>query len=760
MSTISVQIRYRPVRIGWCIRAGDMEQLRRAMRLTHTLWGGRFNPIIPIDDPGRADSLVEHGRLDLLWGPRDDVPVQRFVEKYTWLRWPWGESELFAPSFRGVDALYLDIVHPVRRINEDYIKNKPQPEVQGAIVNTQPGDPISDLLLATFGGYPNKDEIRRDYEAVIENGLQARRFELAANQDVPLELLRLMSPSTVSTFLLKSDEHSRWNYPGFYVGAAADFFDLVDFWNLRAAGLDLLFYDPDHERRLSALKDAFGESVRKRIAMNSLVFGDRVGVWSRPGRNVDLAPLGRDIIRCDVSARTWNGQNVVFGLSYIGRQRSSLAVVSEDEQATLSFQLPEKPFFDEENLRRQNVVISVRTWGDPSADARRTFWTPYFPRLNPYYTRTISQPHSEMRAEPDSLAIMESVTRNEITIRSHSRDELVKNIFGLFGMDAEVSEAGRIASRLIEQMGGIQGCRVFKITGVRKLIEQFGPLASFTRSAAVQIIGQNDPVTGRPHFAEFENLYIEQRAPGRSLKPEDAFLYLLKKGVFRVGLSLKCPNCALEFWIPLDDIATETTCEYCGMRFNITPQLRDRDWAYRRTGLFGKDDHQQGSIPVALTLQQLDNTLNGRSLVLTNMNLTPRTAVIEPCETDFVVLHQELLGGKPSLVIGESKTNDAISEEDVRKLSRLADAFPESQADVFILFSKVSPFIPEEINRCRAAQSAARRRVILFSERELEPYHVYERTAKEFTIDRAAVSLDDLALVTHDVYFEPKPRHR
>ncbi|HKR32997.1 MAG TPA: hypothetical protein VJT08_21130, partial [Terriglobales bacterium] len=251
---------------------------------------------------------------------------------------------------------------------------------------------------------------------------------------------------------------------------------------------------------------------------------------------------------------------------------------------------------------------------------------------------------------------------------------------------------------------------------------------------------------------------IEKRTPGRALKPEDAFLYLLKQGVFRVGLSLKCPNCSLDFWIPLDDIATETTCEYCGLHFNITPQLRDRDWAYRRTGLFGKDDHQQGSIPVALTLQQLDTVLHGRSLYMTNMNATPKTAGIETCETDFVVLHQEMLGGKPSIVIGEAKTRDEITEEDVRKMSRLADALPEKRVKSFILFSKLAAFTPEEINRCRAAQLSSRRRVILLSERELEPYHIYERTAKEFTIDRSVTSLDDLAEATNDVYFDPKPK--
>ena len=63
-----------------------------------------------------------------------------------------------------------------------------------------------------------------------------------------------------------------------------------------------------------------------------------------------------------------------------------------------------------------------------------------------------------------------------------------------------------------------------------------------------------------------------------------------------------------------------------------------------------------------------------------------------------------------------------------------------------------------EIARCRAAQPDGRRRVILLSDRELEPYFVYERAAEEFEIDRTAISLEDLANTTHALYFDPKAK--
>jgi hypothetical protein len=48
--------------------------------------------------------------------------------------------------------------------------------------------------------------------------------------------------------------------------------------------------------------------------------------------------------------------------------------------------------------------------------------------------------------------------------------------------------------------------------------------------------------------------------------------------------------------------------------------------------------------------------------------------------------------------------------------------------------------------------------MILPSNGELEPYFVYEWAAKEFEIDATAVSLEDLANTTHELYSHPRPK--
>jgi hypothetical protein len=360
-----------------------------------------------------------------------------------------------------------------------------------------------------------------------------------------------------------------------------------------------------------------------------------------------------------------------------------------------------------------------------------------------------------VRAEGSGVGVITTVSDHNLTLKAIDVQRLVQNVFSTFGISANPSAAGRVTSRLIGQMGGLQGCRVFKIAGVRHLVEKYGPDNSFTKSAAVQIIGANDSSTGHPNYDRFKHLHIEYNPGIREWNSTHAFLYLLKKQVLAVGLELQCPHCELKFWQVLDDIKSETYCEYCRIQFDVALQLKDRDWAYRRSGLFGRDDNQEGGIAVSIVLQQMHTVLSQSNMLFTTALELSCAASRIKCESDLVVLHPER-DGRIGLVIGECKTRGTIEETDVANLVKMADALPKERFDVFLLFAKLAPFSEEEIKICQKAQDDTRPRVILLSDRELEPYWVYELADKEFFIkDPHVSSLTDMAIATTQVYFNP-----
>ena len=117
-------------------------------------------------------------------------------------------------------------------------------------------------------------------------------------------------------------------------------------------------------------------------------------------------------------------------------------------------------------------------------------------------------------------------------------------------------------------------------------------------------------------------------------------------------------------------------------------------------------------------------------------------------------------GDKIQVAIGECKNaGGRIELDDAKKLAAAADAFPKGRFESYIIFSKTAPFTREEVENCRSAQgNSGILRVILLPNRELEPYFAYEKTSREFDLRHSAVSLNNMAHVTQDVFFAPRPK--
>src|SRR6266850_3756477 len=123
MGPIHLQVRYRPIRIGWCVKEGDLSEFRQSLRLTHTLWGGRFNPIIPLGDPVLARDLVKAFRVDCLYCVSQSLEGDALLAEFKHLLWPSFEKELFIKGSRGPVAAFLDVYHPVRHLYTENIKD-------------------------------------------------------------------------------------------------------------------------------------------------------------------------------------------------------------------------------------------------------------------------------------------------------------------------------------------------------------------------------------------------------------------------------------------------------------------------------------------------------------------------------------------------------------------------------------------------------------------------------------------------------------
>jgi hypothetical protein len=95
MGPVSLRIRYRPLRIGWCIEANSLDHFSTAVSISHVLWGGRFNPIILCANRDLASALISAFNVDALYNVSGSPGVDEFIKGFPYIQWPEFHPELF-----------------------------------------------------------------------------------------------------------------------------------------------------------------------------------------------------------------------------------------------------------------------------------------------------------------------------------------------------------------------------------------------------------------------------------------------------------------------------------------------------------------------------------------------------------------------------------------------------------------------------------------------------------------------------------------
>jgi hypothetical protein len=751
---MELTVGYRPIRIGWCVRPGNLDDLRRAWRLTHTLWGGRYNPVIPVGHLSDKD-IVRAFAVDILI-PADPSPeLESFAHSIEKLYWPDILRRLFPDGAQSKSPSFVDVKRPIEQIREK--RDRERATLRHAyLFEPDATDPLRDVLLAMFGGYPSAAEVGVDYISTFVSTLNAEVLRAAV---LGPEIATALTPSEIAAWGLTTfDPHFMFEGEnGLFIGSAASYEDLTAFWNLRAAGLNLRFVDRAHDNRLAYITEKWVQHLVQEHTVDSK--RGAIGVWARTQSALDERPEIEDYPVARIFDDGLWGRLPTLPHYHWGEQRM-LASLAFDPIPEYSFQLPPKPTGEHDDPL-QNIGVTIRQHGDLTSSAKNTFLVPSLDRLNMFFSKRMYPiaPFS-VRISRDYFTLCIPVFQTSLTIAAIEKTELVSEIFSTFGIKAELSQAGILAARLINQMGGLPGARLFRFPGVRRLIEEYTPLQHFTQSEAIHCIRDQDTGPGRVLFQRYF-------PPTSKWNPKIVFENLLERRVFRAGLEFRCPNCKLLFWAPIDSIGTEVTCDLCGDKFNCTPQLGDRgNWKFRRSGIFGKNDHQEGGIPVLLTLRQLSESIIGISMqpsvFATAMNLSPMSPEIpiRSCETDFVFVNANG-HGVLNLVIGECKSKGGqITDNDLANLSAVASAIDATELRVFLLLAKTGDFTADEIARCKNTAASLSNRVILLSQRELDtPNFTYEWAAREFEVSSTAVDLDTMVVHTADIFFNPKPKH-
>ncbi len=159
-------------------------------------------------------------------------------------------------KLRETRSRVLDLYSAIHLLRKNYSPR----DVESVLVlyDWDDDDVLHTVFLASFGHFPSPAEVGLDYVKLFREFPANDVVRLSKAGEIPADCYERKTPNVISRLNLEPEFASIHDWgvpaPGFYVGAASNFEDLVNYWNLRAADIDLVFYDPDLEDRLTGIR--------------------------------------------------------------------------------------------------------------------------------------------------------------------------------------------------------------------------------------------------------------------------------------------------------------------------------------------------------------------------------------------------------------------------------------------------------------------------------------------------------------------------
>lgn len=689
----SAEVKVRPVKLAYLVDPNNARQVRDAIQLSSSLWGGAFFPIIPLyrrmpatwrDKPLKtppAQSTI----LGLIDAFDPDVLVQFSKSVPSYIREtglniikPEEIWRRFSDDGTSSPAFGIGIFELLRDIYREYFKYKAKYPVKVILPNVPRqlasfwasvvGEVPARLLPTLKSGYFEALEIE-------EIELEPRRFD---------ELLRhnVLFPRRISGHGVSVRGFGR--RAAAYFMDAAKLEDVVDYWNLRATGRDVL-----------PLPKQFKDEPAFRKVAIRFFKAHRVH-WTHQPHHCDTASIMRSR-----NSTMEEMQEFAKGLK-IERPAND---PSKDGFFTLQHWYPR--IWDEWARDKDGAVVDIYGKEEKSVDLKNA-------KDEPVRYRSLLPEFASKHAYTGKPRCM-----NEISFRFYAADEHFAEVFpkasgerfrraianigsiadwrigrnGLVkfvryefsetrdlpgsepiffawladqGWSAELSAPGILAKQIFHKLGGHVG-----VLHNEKLLN----LIEYMNGGAVNADGTPGPQDKIGQDRDMSVGEVKSRLEGTERR--DVHSYLVSKGIFKVGLRTQCPRCLRRSWFPLDALKDDLDCPKCLNSFPAIGNVDRGAWCYKTTGPFSVPSYAEGAYTALLTLDFFSEHR------LTTMRTTPVLSFTAKSgkrnlEADFGIFWSESIygGHQDGLVFGECKTYGTFTKKDFERVHQLARTFP------------------------------------------------------------------------------------
>ena len=715
MPSLYGELKLRPTRIGFLVRPSDLSSLRKVFQICSCLWGGIYNPIIPVSRALPAAWRRDHRRR--LPGRQLAMGYIRFFEPDVFV-----ETE---PGLAQSIGIADDIQHPLypRMLSLNDLINSGAhstdfkfglnicdvylelyrttfqfvPRRDNFVALFRGRSRHGAYLDATFGGFPNYSGlsyIQQGYEEV---------FAPTILKHEPSDWLRLhnesgRAPLTFTHHALERRFDIERDQTIFVANPTSPL-DLLDLWNLRLTGRQVL---PVNSEWLPELKSYLHEFI---VRSHGPLTGNHRGVMTRTAVEIGNS-FSREEAECLIRDTFADLPNSSYStkLQYdtlwqnndndaivstrpvqISAESSYLDLpVSMEGGPSIQFQSLTPEFaseFGNDHARWVNVV-----WLRDFLNQHRFALTlPSTPALSPYYHSGYTPLVSK-----EGFVFPQGYKHNREYMQLLLGSEAIIDWFKRHDINAEASDAGRVSDQILSSIGGFRGvAHILKEKATLKLLNKMAN--SQKRTAA---------------FPEWQR--IKNSVNKNGVSSENYLDQFVRAGVLKLGLSVQCSNCTKENWYGLDDLAEKVLCERCLKNFSFpqgNPTNFRYSWKYRVIGPYSVPNYANGSYATVLALNCITSGVGfGNNIITfsTELNLEVNN---DHREIDFACWFQKeryvRVRDEPVFLVGEAKSfaKDSFSKEDVARMKLIGQKIPGTFLVFATLKSELSTTERDQIGR-------------------------------------------------------------
>ncbi len=678
------------------------------MRASACLWGGVYNPIIPVFKKPPKDWKPEV--FDRMKGRDVAAGYLRFFEPDVYVETEKGLlEEAGLGALREKHAIHSPVITLKELFEPEDGKNWSEPEfglnihdVLGHVYKTEQQfvhrdkresllvSPVrgSALVEAMFGAYPTKSDlsyIQQSYRDVYK----PEKIKATPEAWRKVYLRGAETPLRVTRHGLNTERH--WYHDlVLFIFNPERATDLIDLWNLRLEPHPVLPVPVVWFEELSgSIYDLLKAQHRPIIGNPSGLMHNATVEFARSISKNDADALIRKLKpglpQGALVVKHWRNRIWVDHHDWDRVHRDGrMKIVAEEKRIELALN---------ENLRGAFPTVEPQFSGRFGKGGHR--WMNVL-RLSKYGTKSIatilpfntfdrSWPRLGAGAERVAIGSEGWVFPQQFKNLSQSvdlltTDDAISGSLERFGIKSKLSDPGHIAKQMLEHLGGLWGVHLLADIDTLKLLNKMAGGIRRKRNEE-HTIEEYFELRSAP-LKDWTDLIARRKT--RGLLPSQTLEDFTQRNIIRVGLETECPHCIAKNWSTLTTVDYRVTCDRCLKPYDF-PQsaLRDhnRNWTYRVVGPFSVQDYGRGSYSALLALRVIDrfHTSTNQMTFATAMNLTFDGV---DREVDFIGWRSEDRLGKdhpPQLVIGEAKslgTGELITARDLARMKTVATKLP------------------------------------------------------------------------------------